>query len=300
MKIEYLQYFFTLAKSSSISKAAEELFISQQQLSRIITLLEDEIGAKLITRNTQGFSLTKDGKDFLKYTKNILSEYTAMKNHFYLRQNQHQYASIEKTECRVYLAPCFSLYASDIINGIRTIAPNIKLIVHDRTAKLNDGHFDKNAISFWAMEFTEEDLSIDGQLAFQVLEIATSTNYLAYNQQENQFDSMDENVGQFITACFSHALNYYKNESMFFVSGNIIQLIDSVSQNNAVCTLPAFTLPKIKPLYPDLGYIPVQNIILPISVVYPVNHTLTEADEIVINFMKTFIQSLHMLSKQII
>ena len=32
MKIEHLQYFIVLANSSSISKAAEKLFISQQQL----------------------------------------------------------------------------------------------------------------------------------------------------------------------------------------------------------------------------------------------------------------------------
>ncbi len=73
MKIEHLQYFIVLANSSSISKAAEKLFISQQQLNRIITSLEEEVQTKLLSRTTNGVSLTEEGQDFLLPMREILS-----------------------------------------------------------------------------------------------------------------------------------------------------------------------------------------------------------------------------------
>lgn len=300
MKIEYLQYFITLANSTSISKAAEELYISQQQLSRIIHSLEEEMNAKLIRRNTQGVSLTPEGNDFLKYAKNILKEYNLMKHHFYALQNQKQDPmESDRKECKVYLAPCFSIYASEIINNMKRIAPNIKLTIFDRTSNLTDGAFDPCAISFWAMDLAEKDFIKDGKVAFQRFDIGQGTNYLVFNKAHDQYDFADEHTIDFITAVYAHTSEYYKKDQVFFVSSNVMQMIDAVEQNNAVCTLPDFALPKIKPFYPDLAYIPIQNVVLPISVIYSSDYTLTEADEIVINFMKSYIQNLQLLANQI-
>lgn len=62
MEFKHIEYFIETTKHTSMSKAAEALFISQQALSRCIANMENELGVSLFTRTVKGISLTKDGK----------------------------------------------------------------------------------------------------------------------------------------------------------------------------------------------------------------------------------------------
>ena len=66
MELKQLQYFRAVAKSQSISLAAEQLYISQPALSRCIRRLETEVGAELLTRKSSGVTLTEAGEAFLR------------------------------------------------------------------------------------------------------------------------------------------------------------------------------------------------------------------------------------------
>ena len=72
MKLQQLIYFKAACQYGSISKAAEELHISQPSISMAIRSLENEFSVKLIERRYQGFSLTEDGKLFLNMADGIL------------------------------------------------------------------------------------------------------------------------------------------------------------------------------------------------------------------------------------
>ncbi len=65
MEFRVLEYFLSIAREESFSKAAEQLHITQPTLSRQIADLEDEIGKKLFIRGTRKLTLTEDGL-FLK------------------------------------------------------------------------------------------------------------------------------------------------------------------------------------------------------------------------------------------
>ena len=56
-----LHYFLTVAKEQNITNAAKVLHITQPTLSRQMTLLEDQIGAKLFLRGTRPLTLTDEG-----------------------------------------------------------------------------------------------------------------------------------------------------------------------------------------------------------------------------------------------
>ncbi|MBO5140447.1 MAG: hypothetical protein J6B76_07335, partial [Peptococcaceae bacterium] len=103
------------------------------------------------------------------------------------------------------------------------------------------------------------------------------------------------------TIALSHAYATYENNTTFrLISSNVYQILDSVVQNNTICTLPDFALAKAQSLYPDLTFTPVRDGTVPLNVLYPETHVLTEADEIVINFMKSYIQNLQFMAKQIL
>lgn len=69
-----LQYFLTLAKTQNITKASEQLNLSQSALSRSIARLEKEIGAPLFERESRGVKLNRYGKLFSEHASNALYE----------------------------------------------------------------------------------------------------------------------------------------------------------------------------------------------------------------------------------
>lgn len=62
-----LLYFKRVAELEHLTKAAQELFISQSQLSRIISALEDQYGVKFFDRVGKGIKLNACGKEYYEY-----------------------------------------------------------------------------------------------------------------------------------------------------------------------------------------------------------------------------------------
>lgn len=65
--------FYEVAKSGNISKAAEQLYISQPAISKTIVRLEDSLEIKLFKRNSRGVSLTDEGKVLFQYIKDAFA-----------------------------------------------------------------------------------------------------------------------------------------------------------------------------------------------------------------------------------
>lgn len=74
MNIMHLKYAVEVAKTGSVTKAADNLFMGQPNLSKAIRELEDNLGVTLFKRTSKGIILTKEGEEFLVYAKRILSQ----------------------------------------------------------------------------------------------------------------------------------------------------------------------------------------------------------------------------------
>lgn len=74
MNIVHLKYAVEIAKTKSISKAAENLYMGQPNLSRAIKELEESLGITIFKRTSKGISITPDGEEFLQYAKKIISQ----------------------------------------------------------------------------------------------------------------------------------------------------------------------------------------------------------------------------------
>lgn len=62
-----LKYFISVARAGSLSKAAERLGVNHSTVFRRINNLEQALDAKLFTRLSEGYQLSEEGKDVLKY-----------------------------------------------------------------------------------------------------------------------------------------------------------------------------------------------------------------------------------------
>lgn len=73
MELRVLNYFLTVAREKTISKAAEVLHLSQPTLSKQLKDLEEELGVQLFIRGNREISLTENGVYLQNRGKEILS-----------------------------------------------------------------------------------------------------------------------------------------------------------------------------------------------------------------------------------
>ena len=87
VNLELYRIFYTVAKNKHMTKASEELYISQPAISQSIKKLEDQIGGTLFLRSNKGMELTEEGKSLFEHIKGALeiienaeNEFTAFKD----------------------------------------------------------------------------------------------------------------------------------------------------------------------------------------------------------------------------
>ena len=64
MTIQQVLYVLEIASRSSVSQAAQKLYLSQSALSQQLRRLEEELGYALFSRTANGLQLTSEGKHF--------------------------------------------------------------------------------------------------------------------------------------------------------------------------------------------------------------------------------------------
>ena len=70
--LRQLQFFESLARNQSFSRAAEECFVSQSTLSAGIKELEGVLGVMLVDRSSRQFHLTSIGEDMVRRAEEVL------------------------------------------------------------------------------------------------------------------------------------------------------------------------------------------------------------------------------------
>jgi len=73
IELEQLKQLIAFATHGTLSKAAEELYISQSALSRSIQKLEKTLGAELFDRKKNKMELNENGKTVIQYAEKILN-----------------------------------------------------------------------------------------------------------------------------------------------------------------------------------------------------------------------------------
>lgn len=72
MDTKYLTYILTIAKKQNMTKAAEELFVSQSSLSQYLSKLENELGTPLFYRSKGRLTLTPAGELYVEAAANVV------------------------------------------------------------------------------------------------------------------------------------------------------------------------------------------------------------------------------------
>jgi len=71
MTLKQFSYVMAISEEANIAKAAEKMYLTQSALNQQLLKLESELGAQLFLRSRGGLTLTKAGKVFLEYAKQV-------------------------------------------------------------------------------------------------------------------------------------------------------------------------------------------------------------------------------------
>lgn len=94
MTLQQLKYVIEVARSRSISKAAQSLFISQPSLSNALKELEKEMGITIFLRTNKGIMLTPEGSEFLGYARQVVEQAELLENRYAHTQSPQQHFSV--------------------------------------------------------------------------------------------------------------------------------------------------------------------------------------------------------------
>lgn len=80
MNLRYFKIFVAVCDKMNMTKASEELFISQSAVSQVISELESHYGVPLFERLSKKLYLTKAGEQLLSYARHIIRLNTELEN----------------------------------------------------------------------------------------------------------------------------------------------------------------------------------------------------------------------------
>lgn len=82
MTLQQCRYLVEIARSKSISKAADALFVTQPSISRAVRELEDDLQITVFRRTNRGVAFTGEGLELLSYAQIMIEQEENVRHHF--------------------------------------------------------------------------------------------------------------------------------------------------------------------------------------------------------------------------
>ena len=214
--LELYRVFYVVAKNNHMTKASEELHISQPAISQSIKKLEEQLGGTLFLRSNKGMELTEEGKMFYEYVKGALELINNAENEF------TSFKDLSKGEIKIGCSTTLpKLVLIDTLKKFHTEYPNINInITNDLTSNLiNDLKLGKlDFVIFNESNIKETNLHLE---KIKELKQGFVYNPEFYNDEIDNFEDLNK---------FSLILQ--KEES------NSRKLLDYIALQNSVKLIP--------------------------------------------------------------
>lgn len=126
INLELYRIFYVVAKNNHMTKASEELFISQPAISQAIKKLENQIGGTLFLRSNKGMELTEEGKMLYEHIKGALELIDNAENEF------TSFKDLSKGEIKIGCSTTLTkLILLDALKNFHTDYPNINIKIEN-------------------------------------------------------------------------------------------------------------------------------------------------------------------------
>ncbi|NLF80661.1 MAG: LysR family transcriptional regulator [Clostridia bacterium] len=113
MNVQHLKYIIEVQRTGSISQAAENLYMSQPNLSKAIRELEAQMGLTIFRRTSKGIEVTAKGQVFLEHARQITAQIAALESLYKSGDSGKQFFSISVPRSS-YVAKAFSRFSASL------------------------------------------------------------------------------------------------------------------------------------------------------------------------------------------
>ena len=206
--LELYRIFYVVAKNNHMTRASEELFISQPAISQAIKKLESQLGGTLFLRSNKGMELTEEGKMLYSYIKDAIELINNAEADF------TSFKDLDKGEIKIGISTTLTkLVLMDTIKNFHKDYPNIDIkIINELTSNLI------------------EDLK-RGKLDFVI-----------YNEGDINETGVDTKIISKLKEGFVYNPTYYNDEIISFKDLNKYPLILQKSESNSRRKLDSYLL----------------------------------------------------------
>lgn len=118
MNTLHLKYIIEVEKTGSISKAAENLYMNQPQLSKAIRELEESVGISIFKRSSKGVVPTTVGAEFIMDAKGIIAQLERLEATYNPKKSEMVTLDVASARCE-YISEAFSLFLQKIKNELK-------------------------------------------------------------------------------------------------------------------------------------------------------------------------------------
>lgn len=117
MNLLHLKYAVEIANTKSISRAAENLYMGQPNLSRAIKELEENLHITIFNRTSKGITVTPEGEEFLQYARRIIGQVEEVEDIYnnHMAPKQRLAVSVPRAS---YISYAFAEFAKSIKTDI--------------------------------------------------------------------------------------------------------------------------------------------------------------------------------------
>jgi len=176
MEIRQIKNFIQVCNDKSFSKAAENLHISQQGLSKAIKNLEDELEISLFDRSSKGVKPTEFGNLLLERSQKIVNEFDLMVDFLYDK------AKLKKGTISIGLPHLlYTNFFATIICKFQDTYPGIKLEIVELGSYVCEKNIEDDLldISFAIKPVNTEKIQFIRILSCNMMLLVNEGNYLA-------------------------------------------------------------------------------------------------------------------------
>ena len=236
MNIKHIQYIVEIERVRSISQAAENLFIGQPNLSRVLKEVEEDVGFPIFIRTTHGVRPTERGETFLQHARNILREMESIQ-----MMSPNQMVEDRLRICIPRSTACFNMVTDYLQDICKT--QNLNVVIRECHAKkalehLSGGHAEIGIIRFregYSDYFQE--LASNAKLSFQHLRDYDDVILMHKDHPLAQCETIKpEMLKPYLV--IAHGDNYFMPQAPEEKSDSQIYTVDRLAQLRLLQTMP--------------------------------------------------------------
>ena len=232
VNLELYRIFCEVVKYKNISKAAENIYISQSAVTQAIQKLEKLLGGKLFFRNKKGVELTEEGKKLYEYIGDSIEKMDNAEKIF------SQYINLEKGMIRIvggkflikkYVMP-------SLIDFIKEY-PNIDIKIlressQEALRKLSNGEIDIAMLNLSNIPTEYPNIEFSSLKSIPKYCFVATKDYIKKHQISNNSNFKDCKIITPKSLTFNKHLKAYCEENEIIIKPNYeigdIELIDSL------------------------------------------------------------------------